>query len=99
MINIREIILNILIEYDRDGNRKPSLLKDTLEKYDYLDTRDKSFIKRVTEGCLERNIQIDYIIDSYAKTPVRQMQPFRVEFYSLTVMKKKNAKSKLAKSA
>ncbi len=76
MINIREIILNILIEYDRDGNRKPSLLKDTLEKYDYLDTRDKSFIKRVTEGCLERNIQIDYIIDSYAKTPVRQMQPF-----------------------
>ena len=83
MINIREIILNILIEYDRDGNRKPSLLKDTLEKYDYLDTRDKSFIKRVTEGCLERNIQIDYIIDSYAKTPVRQMQPFRVEFLSL----------------
>ncbi|MBQ6588232.1 MAG: 16S rRNA (cytosine(967)-C(5))-methyltransferase RsmB [Butyrivibrio sp.] len=76
MVNVREIILNILIEYDRDGNRKPSLLKDTLEKYDYLDTRDKSFIKRVTEGCLERNIQIDYIIDSFAKTPVAQMQPF-----------------------
>lgn len=76
MVNVREIILNILIEYDRDGNRKPSLLKDTLEKYDYLETRDKSFIKRVTEGCLERNIQIDYILDSFSKTPVSKMQPF-----------------------
>ena len=76
MVNVREIILNILIEYDRDGSRKPSLLKDTLEKYDYLETRDKSFIKRVTEGCLERNIQIDYILDSFSKTPTSKMQPF-----------------------
>lgn len=76
MVNIREVILNILIEYDRDGSRKPSLLKDALEKYDYLETRDKSFIKRVVDGCLERNIQIDYIIDSFSKTPVSKMQPF-----------------------
>lgn len=76
MVNIREVILNILIEYDRDGNRKPSLLKDTLDKYDYLETRDKSFIKRVADGCLERNIQIDYILDSFSKTPVSKMQPF-----------------------
>ena len=40
-------------------------LKDALEKYDYLETRDKAFIKRVVEGCLERNIQIDYVIDSF----------------------------------
>ncbi len=63
------------MEYDRDGGRKPSLLKDTLAKYDYLETRDKSFIKRVVDGCLERNLQIDYILNSFSKTPVNKMQP------------------------
>ena len=44
MANIREIVLNILIEYYRDGTRKPSLLKDSLNKYDYLESRDKAFM-------------------------------------------------------
>ena len=76
MANIREITLNILIEYDRGGVRKPALLKDSLDKYDYLDTRDKAFMKRVVDGCLERQIQIDYILDSFSKTKVDKMQPF-----------------------
>lgn len=76
MINTREIILNIIMEYDRDGVTKPSLLKDVLDKYDYLETRDKSFIKRVAEGCIERQIQIDYILDSFSKVKVNKMQPF-----------------------
>lgn len=75
MVNIREIVLNILMEYDKDGGRKTTLLKDALEKYDYLETRDKAFIKRAVEGCLERNIQIDYVIDSFSKTEVKKMQP------------------------
>ena len=75
MVNIREIVLNILMEYDKDGGKKTTLLKDALEKYDYLETRDKAFIKRVVEGCLERNIQIDYVIDSFSKTETKKMQP------------------------
>lgn len=75
MTNVREIVLNVLMEYDRDGKKKPSLLKDALEKYDYLDTRDKAFIKRLVEGCLERQQQIDYIIDQFSKTPTPKMQP------------------------
>ena len=76
MANIREITLNILMEYDRGGVRKPALLKDSLDKYDYLETRDKAFMKRVVDGCLERQIQIDYILDSFSKTKVEKMQPF-----------------------
>ena len=75
MSNIREIVLSILMEYDRDGKKKPSLLKDALEKYDYLETRDKAFIKRVVDGCLERQIQVDYVIDQFSKTKVLKMQP------------------------
>ena len=76
MPNTREIVLSVLMEYDKSDTRKKSLLKDTLAKYDYLETRDKAFIKRVTDGCLERNIQIDYVLDSFSKTPVKKMQPF-----------------------
>lgn len=91
MANIREITLNILIEYDRDGVRKPSLLKDSLEKYDYLETRDKAFIKRCVDGCLERQIQIDYILDSFSKVKVSKMQPFirsllRMSVYQIMFM-------------
>lgn len=91
MANIREIVLNILMEYDRDGTRKPSLLKGSLEKYDYFETRDKAFIKKVVSGCIERQIQIDYVLDSFSKTPVNKMQPFirsllRMSVYQILFM-------------
>lgn len=91
MVNTREILLSVLMEYDKGDNRKMSLLKDTLNKYDYLETRDKAFIKRVTDGCLERNIQIDYILDSFSKTPVKKMQPLirslmRMSVYQIMFM-------------
>ena len=91
MANIREIVLNILIEYDRDGVRKPSLLKDSLNKYDYLESRDKAFMKRVVDGCIERQIQIDYILNSFSKTKTDKMQPFirsllRMSVYQIMFM-------------
>ena len=91
MVNTREILLSVLMEYDKGDNRKMSLLKDTLNKYDYLETRDKAFIKRVTDGCLERNIQIDYILDFFSKTPVKKMQPLirslmRMSVYQIMFM-------------
>ena len=85
MANIREITLNILKEYYRDDTRKPSLLKDALNKYDYLDTRDKAFIKRVVDGCIERQIQIDYILDSFSKVKTSKMQPFIRELLRMSV--------------
>ncbi|MBE5827847.1 MAG: 16S rRNA (cytosine(967)-C(5))-methyltransferase RsmB [Butyrivibrio sp.] len=91
MANVRELVLNILMEYERDGVRKPSLLKDSLNKYDYLETRDKAFMKRVVDGCIERQIQIDHILNSFSKTPTDKMQPFirnllRMSVYQILFM-------------
>ena len=91
MANIREIILNILMEYDKSEKRNPTLLKDSLEKYDYLETRDKSFMKRVVDGTLERQIQIDYVLDQFSKTKVAKMQPLirslmRMSVYQIMFM-------------
>ncbi|MCR5402428.1 MAG: 16S rRNA (cytosine(967)-C(5))-methyltransferase RsmB [Butyrivibrio sp.] len=91
MANTREIVLSILMEYDRGGVRNPSLLKDSLAKYDYLETRDKSFIKRLTEGVIERQIQLDYVLDLFSRVGTKKMQPFirsllRMSVYQILFM-------------
>ena len=71
-MNIRELVLDILLEFDRQGEYLNILLFGVLDKYDYLDGKEKAFIKRVCEGTVERQIQIDYILDQFSKVPVRR---------------------------
>lgn len=90
-MNIREIILEILLELERTDGYVNLLLADVLEKYDYLEPREKAFIKRVTEGCVERRIQTDYVLDGISKVPVKKMKPFirallRMSAYQLLFM-------------
>jgi len=68
--------MEILLELERTDGYANLLLSDVLEKYDYLEPREKAFIKRVTEGCIERKIQIDYVLDGISKVPVKKMKPF-----------------------
>ena len=46
-----------------------------LENYQYLDKSERAFITRVTEGTLERMIELDYIINQFSKTKVNKMKP------------------------
>lgn len=74
-MNIREIILDMLLELEKTDAYVNLLLADVLEKYDYLDSKEKAFIKRVVEGTVERRIQIDYILDGISKVSVAKMKP------------------------
>lgn len=74
-MNIREIILDMLLELEKTDAYVNLLLADVLDKYDYLDSKEKAFIKRVIEGTVERRIQIDYILDGISKVPVAKMKP------------------------
>lgn len=73
--NTREIILDTLLAVERGEAFSSRLLKAVLDKYDYLDSRDKSFIKRVTEGSLERQLELDYYLNHFSSVPVRKMKP------------------------
>lgn len=84
-VNSREIIVNILKAISAGEEYSHVMLRNVLEKYDYLDAKDKSFIKCVTEGCLERRIELDYIIDGFSKTPVKKMKPFIRELIRMSV--------------
>ena len=52
-VNIRALILDVLMEVTEGEAYSHIALRDTLEKYEYLDKRDRAFISRVTEGTLE----------------------------------------------
>lgn len=72
----REIILDILMVSEEDSKEKIHILiRDVLDKYDYMEERDKALIKRMAEGTVSRKLQLDYIIDCYAKTKTGKMKP------------------------
>lgn len=68
-INTRALVLDILLEMEKGQEYGSLLLKNVLDKYDYLESRDKAFIKRLTEGVTERRIQLDYVLGRFSKTP------------------------------
>ena len=52
MENTRELILDMLMEILEKGVYSHLVIRDVLDKYDYMDSRDKAFIKRVTQGTI-----------------------------------------------
>ena len=91
MENVRELVLDTLLALERKEDYSHRLIKSVLDKYDYLETKEKSFIKRVTEGTLERQPELDYYLDHYSSLPVRKMRPLirslmRMSVYQLLYM-------------
>lgn len=91
MENSRELAVSMLHEILENQKFSHLVIRDVLDKYDYLDARDKAFMKRVTEGTLERKIQIDGILNQFSKVPVSKMKPFirtllRMSVYQLFFM-------------
>ncbi len=74
-INPRSLVADILLAVDRDGEFSHIAIRNTLDKYRWLPRRDRAFIKRVSEGSIERQIELDYIIDSFSKIKVYKMKP------------------------
>lgn len=74
-VNEREIVLEILMEVTEKDQYSHIVLRNVLEKYQYLEKRDRAFITRVTEGTLEHMIEIDYILDQFSKVKTSKMKP------------------------
>ena len=89
--NVREIALDALLTLEREKEYSNRLVREVLNKYDYLDSRDKAFIKRLVEGTLERRLELDYYLDQFSSVPVKKMKPLircllRMSLYQLLYM-------------
>ncbi len=90
-VNIREIALGVLQEITEEEAYSHVVIREVLEKYQYLEKRDRAFITRVVEGTLEHMIQLDYIIEQFSNVPVYNMKPLirnllRMSVYQLKYM-------------
>lgn len=90
-INHRNLVLSMLMEIYGQKEFSHILIRRVLDKYDYLETNEKAFIKRLTEGTLERTLELDYILEQYSRVPVRKMKPLirallRMSVYQLLYM-------------
>ena len=47
-MDTRETALLLFVEMEKTKNFGSSLIRDTLNKYDYEDPREKAFLKRLT---------------------------------------------------
>ena len=74
-VNVREIVLETILLITKDGEYSHIALKNVLDKYQYLDKKERAFITRVVDGTLERMIEIDYIINQFSKVKVNKMKP------------------------
>ena len=90
-INHRDVVLSLLMEIYGQKEFSHILLRQVLDKYDYLAINEKAFIKRLTEGTLERTLELDYVINQFSKVEVRKMKPLirallRMSVYQLLYM-------------
>lgn len=74
-VNVRELVVNVLLEITRDGEYSHIAMKNTLDKYQFLEKQERSFFTRVCEGTLEHMIWIDYAINQFSNIKVTKMKP------------------------
>lgn len=90
-VNVRELILGILLEVTENDSYSHLVIRNVLDKYQYLDKQERAFITRVSEGTIENMILIDYIINQFSKVKVNKMKPvirtiLRMGVYQLKFM-------------
>ena len=89
-VGTRELALMILLEIER-GEKSHIVLRQVLEKYQYLSKQDRAFLTRLAEGTTERRIELDYIINQFSKVKTEKMKPviraiLRMGVYQLKYM-------------
>lgn len=89
--NSREIVLDTLLTLEKGEEYSHRLVRAVLDKYSYLDSRDRAFMKRLAEGSIERQIELDYYLDHISSLPVRKMKPLircllRMSAYQIVYM-------------
>ena len=90
-VNVRALVLELLLEITSQKAYSHVALRGALEKYQYLSKQERAFLTRLTEGTIERMLELDYLIGRFSKVPVHKMKPvirniLRMSAYQLKYM-------------
>lgn len=67
--NEREIVLSILQERAHTKKYSNVLIRQALDAHDAMDQQKKAFVKRLAEGVIEREKELDAVIRAHLKNP------------------------------
>lgn len=82
-LTAREAAVKMLMEVCKDKQFSHVIKAKYLDKIE--EKRERALATRLFEGSLERMIELDYLIDSFSKTPVRKMKPVIAAILRMTV--------------
>lgn len=90
-ISVRELVLDILLEVNEKGQYSHLVIRDVLNKYQYLEKQERAFLTRLAEGTIEHMLEMDFIINSFSKVKVNKMKPLirnllRMSVYQIKYM-------------
>lgn len=90
-VNLRGIVLDLLTEVNENGQYSHVMLNQALTRYQYLEKTQRAFITRLFEGTLERQIELDYMLDCFSQVKTRKMKPLirnllRMSVYQIKYM-------------
>lgn len=84
-VNVRLVALDTLFLSQREDRQSHLLIRDVLEKYNWLPERDRAFFMRLCEGTMEYRLQLDYVIGQFSRVPVTRMKPVILEILRMGV--------------
>ena len=74
-ISVRELVLDILMEVNEKEQYSHLVIRDVLNKYQYLEKQERAFLTRLAEGTIEHMLEMDFVINSFSKVKVKKMKP------------------------
>jgi 16S rRNA (cytosine967-C5)-methyltransferase len=93
LADTRDIALSVLMDIETKGTYSNIALSAALKKNQFSEKADRAFITRLTEGTVESQITLDYIINQFSKTKVNKCKPLircllRLSVYQIIFMDK-----------
>jgi 16S rRNA (cytosine967-C5)-methyltransferase len=91
--DVRSLAHSALIMINEEGSLSHIVVREALDKYDFLESRDKALFYRLVTGTLEYQNTIDRVIDSFSKIKTAKMKPYvrnlvRMALYQILYMDK-----------
>lgn len=73
--NVRALALEVLMQSLEEGKYCDRVLHGILAKNQDMSKKDRALLTRLSEGTIERKIEIDYILNQFSKVKVKKMKP------------------------
>ena len=84
-MNIRELVLDTIMEIDGNGVPSHVAVKNLLDRYAELEKQKRAQITREIEGTVEKRLALDLVIGRFSKIPPKKMKPVILNILRMSV--------------